>query len=49
MWCDGGAEPAQVFPYRAEMLPTADQQALEQGIHFDTRAELADILEDYLS
>lgn len=49
LWHNGSPEPVQVFPYRAEMLPKADQQALEQGIHFESSQELANILEDYLS
>jgi hypothetical protein len=39
----------EVFPYRAEMLPAADRQALEKGIRIESEDELARLLEDYLS
>ncbi len=48
LWKDGGQE-AEVFPYRAEMLPKADQQRLKEGIRIEDGTELARILEDYLS
>ena len=49
LWKDGRAEPLKVFPYRAELLPEQDQQALEKGIRFESREELLAMLEDYLS
>ena len=49
LWKDGGAKPVQVFPYRAENLPVADQKALADGIRIDSELELAQLLEDYLS
>ena len=49
LWKDGTEKPIQVFPYKAENLPIADQQALEKGIHLDSRKELMELLEDYLS
>ena len=49
LWTDGNPDPARIFPYKAENLPIADQQALEQGIHLDDELELAHLLEDYLS
>lgn len=49
LWRDGDAKPLRVFPYRAEMLPIADQKALEKGIHLDSDSQLAQLLEDYLS
>lgn len=49
LWKDGCAQPVQTFPYRAESLPIADQQALEKGIRIDDNSELAQLLEDYLS
>ena len=49
LWKDGTAEPIRVFPYSAENLPPADRQALEQGIHLDSRTELIQLIEDYLS
>lgn len=49
LWEDGKADPARVFPYRAETLPPADQQALKDGIHLDDESALIRLLEDYLS
>lgn len=49
LWKDGNAQPLRVFPYRAELLPIADQQALERGIHMTNESELMQLLEDYLS
>ena len=49
LWKDGNPKPLQVFPYRAEYLPSADQQALEKGIHINNKQELKQLLEDYLS
>lgn len=49
LWEDGKAAPLRVFPYRAESLPPADQQALENGIHLDENSALIQLLEDYLS
>lgn len=49
LWRVGSTKPMQVFPYRAEMLPEADRQALEKGIHIDNEPELQQLLEDYLS
>lgn len=48
LWKDGSQDP-RVFPYRAEMLPRADQEKLKQGIRIEDGTELAHILEDYLS
>ncbi len=48
LWTDGCQKP-QVFPYRAEMLPRADQQRLKEGIRIEDGSELAQLLEDYLS
>lgn len=49
LWRDGTSDPVQVFPYRAENLPIADQKALQEGIHLDDDSQLAQLLEDYLS
>ena len=49
LWAEGAAEPAQVYPYRVTVLPPADQQALEEGIHAESAQELEQLLEDYLS
>lgn len=38
-----------VFPYRAELYPKIDRQALENGIPFSSQEELSQLLEDYLS
>lgn len=49
LWKDGSQEPVEVFPFRAEMLPAADQQALEKGIRIENSQQLAQLMEDYLS
>ena len=49
LWKEGNPRPLQVFPYRAEYLPSADQQALEKGIRINDKQELKHLLEDYLS
>ena len=49
LWKDGITDPVQVFPYRAQMLPASDRQALENGIQIGTEQELQQLLEDYLS
>lgn len=42
-------EPKQIFPYKVSSLPTADQQALEEGILVRNDRDLKQLLEDYLS
>ena len=49
LWKDGEAKPVRVFPYLAENLPEADRQALEKGIHLDSKLQLIQLIEDYLS
>ncbi len=49
LWKDGVSQPLRVFPYRAEMLPLSDQQALEKGIALEDESDLVQLLEDYLS
>ena len=49
LWKDGNAKPVEVFPFRAEMLPTADQNRLRNGIRIENAAQLAQMMEDYLS
>lgn len=49
LWKDGDPKPVEVFPFRAQMLPQADQQALEKGIRIENSLQLAQLLEDYLS
>ncbi len=48
LWTDGKAEPT-IFPYHAELLPEPDQNRLMDGIRVEDEAELARLLEDYLS
>lgn len=49
LWEDGKADPIRVFPYAANNLPAADRQALEKGIHLDSKLQLIQLIEDYLS
>ena len=42
-------EPRQVFPYRTEALPPADQLALEKGIPVLNEKALQHLLEDFTS
>ena len=49
LWKGTDPTPVEVFPFRAEMLPEADRQALYEGIRVDSSAQLAQLLEDYLS
>jgi len=49
LWEDGKTNPVRVFPYSASMLPEQDRKALEKGIHFDSKQELIERMEDYLS
>lgn len=49
LWKDGRPEVWEVFPYRAQMLPEADQKILSRGIRAENREDLARLLEDYLS
>lgn len=49
LWNDGGSEPAQIYPYRVDTLPPADQKALQEGIYIKSEKELTQLLEDYLS
>ena len=44
-----GEDTWTVFPYRAELLPEADRRRLAEGIVIRDEAELARLLEDYLS
>lgn len=48
LWSEDSNVP-KVFPYRAEMMPPADQRVLEQGIYIPDGSKLAQLLEDYLS
>ena len=49
LWRGEDTKPLQVFPYRAEMLPNFDRQALENRIYLASEQELQQLLEDYLS
>ncbi len=49
LWKDGQAQPVEVFPIQAKMLPEADRKALEEGIAIENSSELTRILEDFLS
>lgn len=49
LWQDGDPEPVKVYPYAAEMLPKADQEALRKGIFIPDQAQLNKWLEDFLS
>lgn len=49
LWKDNDPKPMQVFPYRVEMLPEADQKALKKGIRVENMRQLQSLIEDYLS
>lgn len=49
LWRTDSPQPAEVFPYRADSLPIADQEALKKGIPVESAQDLAHLLEDYLS
>ena len=49
LWKDGSTEPVEVFPFRAGMLPPADQNKLRDGIRIENPQQLASLMEDYLS
>lgn len=42
-------EPKNILPYRAELFPDLDLQALRKGIPFRSKEELTALLEDFLS
>ena len=49
LWREGTAHPEQVYDIRADSLPPADQIKLRRGIRVESRQELWEILENYLS
>ena len=49
LWRDGTAHPEQIYDIRADTLPPADRLALSRGIRVESREELWEILENYLS
>ena len=46
---ENATEPRQIFPYKTESLPPADQQALEKGIPVRDMERLQQLMEDFLS
>lgn len=49
LWKQGQEAPMRIYPYRVNLLPPADRQALRHGISVESELELAHLLEDYLS
>lgn len=49
LWTEGSDTPVEIYPYRVNSLPPADQAALEKGIPIKNDLELSSLLEDYLS
>lgn len=49
LWNDTDTAPLQIFPYKAELYPEADQQALRHGIPITSCPEAYRIFEDYFS
>lgn len=49
LWRDNNPTPVKVFPYRAEILPEADQSALRKGIRINNITDIQRLLQDYLS
>lgn len=43
------ASPLIVLPYRSELYPEEDQNALQKGIPYHSQEELTRLLEDFLS
>lgn len=46
---EGSTEPRQIYPYKTESLPLADQQELAKGIPVPSEKALTHMLEDYMS
>ena len=46
---EGATEPRQIFHYKAESLPPADQIALENGIPVRDMERLEQLMEDFFS
>ena len=49
LWKDNSVIPLEVFPYKAQLLPPQERNALEKGILINTQEELMALLENYLS
>lgn len=46
LWKEPDPEPFRVFPYPVSVLPDDVRQALEQGIHIESEADLDRLLEN---
>lgn len=49
LWRDGEPHPEQIYDIRADTLPPADRLRLRQGIRLESREEVWELLENYLS
>ena len=49
LWQDSDPHPLQVYDIRESSLPPADQLLLRRGIRLESREEVWQILENYLS
>ena len=49
LWKDEDPQPIQISPYRASLLPPADQNVLKHGIPIEDEHHLNRLLQDYLS
>ena len=49
LWREGVEHPEQIYDIREDSLPPADRLQLRRGIRVETRQELWELLENYLS
>jgi hypothetical protein len=49
LWREGSSHPEQIYDIREDSLPPADRLMLQRGIRIESRQELWEILENYLS
>lgn len=49
LWQDSQTHPVQIYDIREDTLPPADRLRLRRGIRLESRQELWEILENYLS
>ncbi len=49
LWQDGSDIPAQIYSYKADLLPQKEQAKLTDGIPIRDEAHLRTLLRDYLS
>ena len=49
LWDTESEEPRAVYPYKIELYPNLDKNALEKGVVVGSERELTKLLEDYLS